>query len=175
MMIEVNGNGNHTGKVVFENTIWNCALGKSGITEDKNEGDHASPAGTYPLRALYYRKDRIQKPVCYLDAIEISQEMGWCDDPVHPEYNRRISLPFSASHETLWRHDALYDLIVVLGHNDNPPVPGKGSCIFMHVAKEGYEGTEGCVALQKQDLLELLALLKPDTYLRINPRTLSFP
>lgn len=175
MMIEVNGNGNHTGVVSFKGKSWPCSLGKSAITEDKKEGDHASPAGTYPLRALYYRKDKVKKPACYLEAIEISKDMGWCDEPAHDDYNKRVSLPFAASHETLWRHDALYDVIVVLGHNDNPPVPGKGSCIFMHVAKEGYEGTEGCVALKRQDLLDLLALLEPDTNLRINPHTPPSP
>lgn len=142
---------------------------------DKKEGDHASPAGTYPLRAFYYRKDKLEKPVCSLKAIEISEEIGWCDDPSHPDYNKRVSLPFDASHETLWRHDALYDVIVILGHNDNPPISGKGSCIFMHVAKEGYEGTEGCVALCMEDLLELLSLTEPDTHLRINPNTPPAP
>ena len=83
--------------------------------------------------------------------------MGWCDDPAHPDYNRQVRLPFAASNEALWREDEVYDLIIVLGHNDNPPVPGRGSAIFMHVARPDYAPTEGCVALAPENLLEVLA------------------
>lgn len=146
---------------------WPCAIGKNGVTADKYEGDHCSPAGTYPLRSVFYRPDKMKKPDCALPVHEISQTDGWCDDPHHADYNRQISLPFAASHETLWREDNLYDLVVVIGHNDAPPVPGQGSCIFMHVAKPGYDGTEGCVALKKEDLLDLLKKIEKQTRISI--------
>ncbi len=153
--------------VTYGNCSWPCALGKSGVTTDKKEGDHASPAGCYPLRSVWYRADKGEKPVCTLPVMEIRREDGWCDDPDHPDYNRKITLPFEARHETLWREDDLYDIVVVIGHNDEPPVPGKGSCIFMHVAKPDYDGTEGCVALKKKDLLELLEKISKDTAIEI--------
>ena len=167
MHILVNGNHGHQGTVTYVNRSWPCALGKSGITSDKKEGDHASPAGCYPLRSIWYRADKGERPICSLPVTEIRREDGWCDDPDHPDYNRKITLPFEASHETLWREDDLYDIVVVIGHNDEPPVPGKGSCIFMHVAQPDYDGTEGCVALKKEDLLELLEKVSKDSLIEI--------
>ena len=89
-------------------------------------------------------------------ADRIAPQDGWCDDPSHAAYNRQVTLPFGHSHETLWRADGLYDLIVVLGHNDDPPAPGLGSAIFLHVAAPDYTPTEGCVALALGDLLEVV-------------------
>ncbi|GLQ04961.1 L,D-transpeptidase family protein [Sneathiella chinensis] len=168
MMIEVKALNSHKGVLRFLGREFDCALGKAGVTADKREGDHASPIGIYPLRSLYYRADRMERPVSALPTHVIGDQDGWCDDPAHSDYNRPVALPFSASHEVMKRDDDLYDLVVVLGHNDDPPVPGKGSCIFMHVAKEGYQGTEGCVALSKPDLLELLSLVTPETELSIS-------
>ncbi len=167
MQIKIKAIQGHRGELQFGDKIYPCALGKAGVTQEKREGDHASPAGLYPLRSVYYRADKLARPDCRLSLREISESDGWCDDPVHAAYNRPISLPCAARHETLWREDDLYDLIVVIGHNDDPPVPGKGSCIFMHVAKPGYEGTEGCVALNKVDLLDLLAKVSKETCMEI--------
>ncbi len=66
-------------------------------------------------------------------------------------------LPYGASAEELWRADALYDAIGVLGWNDSPVRPGRGSAIFLHVARADYAPTEGCVALTRADLLAVLA------------------
>ena len=93
--------------------------------------------------------------------------MGWCDDPAHPDYNRQVVLPFAASHEELWREDQIYDLVVVLGYNDDPVIPGKGSAIFLHLAREDFSPTEGCVACARTDLLDLLRTAKPGDALRI--------
>jgi len=169
MHIQVNPVSGHQGELSFGPILYPCALGKAGVTTYKKEGDHASPIGKYVLRDLYYRPDRLAKPVCTLPIHEISKIDGWCDDPEHPDYNRKITLPFTASHESLFREDSLYDLIVILGHNDDPPVPGAGSCIFMHVATADYSGTEGCVALKQSHLLELLAAIPRHTELEILP------
>ena len=125
---------------------------------DKREGDGATPAGRFPLRRLLYRPDRLPAPpATVLPASPIGPGVGWCDDAGDPGYNRPVSLPCAASHERLWRDDGLYDVVVVLGHNDAPPVPGLGSAIFLHVARPGYLPTEGCVALALPDLLTLVA------------------
>lgn len=135
-----------------------AALGKEGVVPaaDKREGDGKSPVGEWPMRYVFYRPDRIAAPETALPVVALSPDDGWCDDPNSQDYNRHVKLPFEAGHEKLWRDDHVYDLIVVLGHNDDPPVPGMGSAIFMHLAREDYSGTEGCVALARDDLLELL-------------------
>ncbi|WP_169566583.1 L,D-transpeptidase family protein [Sneathiella limimaris] len=170
MHIQVKAINGHKGILLFREKRYDCALGKAGVTHLKKEGDHASPIGTFPLRSVYYRQDRLpEPPETHLPLHPISQTDGWCDDPQLPEYNRKVSLPFTGSHEVMAREDHLYDIVVILGHNDNPPVPGEGSCIFMHVATEEYSGTEGCVALAKADLLELLKTVSTDTLIEILP------
>lgn len=140
---------------------WRCAVGKGGIRQDKREGDGATPVGLWPLRELFYRADRVAEPTCGFQARPLKADDGWCDDPADPAYNRRVNLPIAAGHEALWREDSLYDVIIPMGFNDAPPVPGKGSAIFFHVAREDYAPTEGCVALRKADLLALLPLIGP--------------
>jgi L,D-peptidoglycan transpeptidase YkuD (ErfK/YbiS/YcfS/YnhG family) len=167
MQVQVKQTKDHLAEVTFADSQYAAAIGKTGVTAVKAEGDHASPIGNYALRAVYYRADKIQKPTTSLPVHIIQKTDGWCDDPAHPLYNRKISTPFDASHETLWRDDDVYDLVVILGHNDNPPMPGKGSCIFMHVARENYEGTEGCVALSLPDLQDLLGRVAPNTQISI--------
>ncbi len=136
-----------------------AAIGKGGFlpASQKREGDGASPIGAWPLRRVLYRADRLSAPATQLPVIALEPDMGWCDDPSDPNYNRPVTHPYPASAEHLWREDELYDVIVVLGHNDDPVVPGAGSAIFLHCAKQGYPPTEGCIALQREDLLRLLA------------------
>ncbi len=146
-----------------------CALGRSGIipAANKCEGDGASPAGVYPFRRVFYRPDRIEVPITLLNAQPLSADLGWCDDPEDSYYNKLIRLPYGPSHEKLWRDDHVYDVIVELGHNDAPIVPGLGSAIFMHIAREGYTPTEGCVALSLPDMLRFLRLVKLDDQIKI--------
>lgn len=141
-----------------------CAIGHGGVkpAEEKREGDGATPLGRWPLRHLLYRPDRGGPPQTALKVSPIEQTDGWCDDPASKDYNRPVKLPFPFSHEKLWRDDGLYDLLVVLGHNDSPPVPGLGSAIFLHCAGPNLEPTEGCVALPRRDLEEVLELLDPE-------------
>jgi len=148
---------------------YRCALGRGDIVADKTEGDGGTPAGAYPLRRVLYRPDRLTPPSTGLPVDEIGPDQGWCDAPGHPDYNRQVQLPFAASHEELWRQDMVYDVIVILGHNDDPPTPGNGSAIFMHVARPDYGPTEGCVALALPDLLEVLAVCGSGDVIRINP------
>ncbi len=145
-----------------------CALGRGGVRADKREGDGATPAGRFAVRRLLFRPDRAAPPATALPAAPLSPAHGWCDDPAHPDYNREVRLPHPARCEALWRDDAIYDLVVVLGHNDAPVVPGLGSAIFLHLARESYAATEGCVALDRGDLLALLAALAPGDALRID-------
>lgn len=145
-----------------------CALGRSGIVDAKAEGDGGTPVGIYPLRSLFYRPDRMAAPRSGLDAKPLQKDYGWGDDPYDPvSYNRLILLPIESGHEVLWREDEVYDLIVVIGYNDSPPIPGRGSAIFMHLARPGYTPTEGCVALSQPDLLALLGKIDHRTTIEI--------
>jgi L,D-peptidoglycan transpeptidase YkuD (ErfK/YbiS/YcfS/YnhG family) len=138
-----------------------CRLGRAGLSRDKREGDGATPVGTWPLRVVLYRPDRVSRPDTTLPVRAIDADDGWCDDPTHADYNRPVRLPHPASCEKMWRDDHLYDVVVVLGHNDSPPLPGLGSAIFLHVADPDGKATQGCVALALGDLLELLKLCRP--------------
>ena len=141
-----------------------CALGSAGViaAADKREGDHKSPVGVWPLREVRYRPDVYPHgPVTTLPLCATAQDDGWCDAPGDVAYNRPVKLPYPASAERMWRDDDVYDLVVVLGHNEDPPVPGLGSAIFLHLARDGYPGTEGCVALARKDVEALLAVAQP--------------
>jgi L,D-peptidoglycan transpeptidase YkuD (ErfK/YbiS/YcfS/YnhG family) len=144
-----------------------AALGRGGLTHTKREGDGATPIGVFPLRGLLYRADRLAKPDTGLPISVIEPDSGWSDDPADPLYNRPVPLPHPHSHERLWREDGLYDLIVPLGYNDDPPIPGLGSAIFLHCARRDYGPTEGCVAIAVSDLLQLLAGCSSTTRMEI--------
>ena len=109
-----------------------------------------------PVRRIFYRADRVEKPRTVIPAEPLARTDGWCDDPAHRDYNRHVVLPHDGRHEELWRNDPLYDLIVVLGWNDAPVVRDRGSAIFLHVARSDYAPTEGCVALALDDLRRVL-------------------
>jgi L,D-peptidoglycan transpeptidase YkuD (ErfK/YbiS/YcfS/YnhG family) len=146
---------------------WRCVLGAGGVREDKVEGDAATPVGEFPLRRIYFRNDRLVLPKVRLPARPIAEHDGWCDDPRSPTYNRLVHTPNEWSHEKMWREDGLYDLVVVVGYNDDPPEGEWGSAIFLHVAREDMTPTRGCVAFGRDDLMELVPLLTPATRLRV--------
>lgn len=141
-----------------------CALGRTGISTQKREGDGATPAGAFPLRRVFYRADREPRPRTALGCQPIAPSDGWCDAPADSAYNRLVVLPYPASAETLWRDDRLYDLMVVLGYNDAPVIPGQGSAIFLHLATADFAPTAGCVALARDDLLTVLRAARPGTH-----------
>lgn len=138
--------------------VFRAALGYGGVTADKREGDGGTPAGLLPLREILYRADRVAAPKAVVPARPLTPSDGWCDDPADSAYNRAVQLPYAASAEALWRDDASYDIIGVLGWNDDPPVPGLGSAIFLHLARFDYALTEGCIALELDHLRRTLAL-----------------
>jgi L,D-peptidoglycan transpeptidase YkuD (ErfK/YbiS/YcfS/YnhG family) len=146
-----------------------CALGRGGVRAEKREGDGATPVGTFPLRRVLYRPDRLGPPPTGLPVLALAPDDGWCDDPADPAYNRPVKRPYAGRHEILWRDDGLYDVIGVIGHNDDPPRPHLGSAVFLHVARPDYGPTEGCMALALPDLLALLADCGPEAWLRISP------
>ncbi len=158
---------NHT--VSFGSETFTCTLGPRGILPavSKREGDGATPAGLWPLREVFYRSDRLSCPQSVLATTPLTQNDGWCDDPSHKLYNKLISRPFEASHEQLWREDHLYDIVVVLGFNDNPPEKGCGSAIFLHIAAPDMSPTRGCVGLKQEDLLAVMRAMTPDTQIEI--------
>lgn len=142
---------------------WPCAIGRSGAVNaaDKREGDGATPAGRWPVRAVLLRLDRVgMQAAPRLPWRWIAPDDGWSDDPADPAYNRPVRHPCRFSAERLWREDGLYDIIVTLGYNDAPPVPGRGSAIFLHCWHDARP-TEGCVAIDRPVLLDLIARLSP--------------
>lgn len=152
------------GRFELDGRTLRCAIGKAGAipAADKREGDNKSPLGTWVMREVWYRPDVYpQGPKTALPVRATRPEDGWCDAPGDPNYNRPVPLPYPASSERMWRDDHVYDLVVILGHNDDPPVPGMGSAIFMHLARDGYSGTEGCVALERTDIEAVLAAARP--------------
>ncbi len=144
-----------------------CALGKAGIVHNKREGDGGTPAGRFRLMRLWLRADRCQRARTGLPLRRTKRRDGWCDDIRSPRYNRPVTLPFARSHEKMWRDDDLYDLVVELGCNMQPVIRGRGSAIFMHVAREGFLPTEGCIALEKRVLKRLLARIGRRTIIHI--------
>lgn len=148
-----------------------AAVGKGGFKPAmlKREGDGATPVGIWRLKRVLYRADRISPPETALPVAVIAQNDGWCDAPDDPAYNRPVMLPYPASAESMWREDGVYDLVVVLGHNDDPPVAGLGSAIFMHLARSDYSPTEGCIAISRADMESLLSKARPGDGLEVRP------
>jgi L,D-peptidoglycan transpeptidase YkuD (ErfK/YbiS/YcfS/YnhG family) len=141
---------------VLRGVAFRAALGRGGARADKREGDGATPLGLLPLRRVLYRADRIAPPECAVSIEPLAPNDGWCDDPNDRHYNQMERLPYNASCEQLWRSDGLYDVIGILGWNDAPVLAGRGSAIFLHVARPDYAPTEGCIALVLSDLRQVL-------------------
>ena len=168
LMIQVDSADSALGWASLGERRWRCVVGAGGVREDKVEGDGATPVGEYPLRHLYFRNDRLVLPKVRLPARPIGEHDGWCDDPLAPAYNRLVRIPNDWSHEKMWREDGLYDLLVVVGYNDDPPEGEWGSAIFLHIARDDMSPTRGCIAFARTDLLELVPLLSRETRLRIH-------
>ena len=156
-----------SGYLKYKNFKFRCALGKAGIKQKEREGDFITPKGKFKLIKIYYRSDRIKKITSVLKKIKIKKNMGWCDDVSSNYYNKQIKINKKISHEKLHRKDSVYDIIVVLNYNLNPIIKGKGSAIFLHVAKKNYNKTQGCIALKKNELLNLVSKIKRNTQIKI--------
>ncbi len=151
----------HNGGAVWNGRPLMCVIGYGGVSDHKQEGDGTTPVGAWPAREVFFRGDRITQPITKLPCQSLSPRDGWCDDPLDSQYNRRVELPYPASHEVMMREDGLYDLIVVLGYNDEPVVAGRGSAIFLHVAAPDLKPTQGCIALRPRDLLRVVSAFVP--------------
>lgn len=145
------------GRLTLGGLVFRVAIGRNGVSEHKREGDGATPVGVLPLRRVLYRADRSCPPACVVPIEPLAPNDGWCDDPTDPAYNRAVRLPYGARHEELWRSDGVYDVLGVLGWNDAPVQRNRGSAIFLHVARDDYAPTDGCVALRLTDLIAVLA------------------
>ena len=154
--------------LTFGKKEYRCATGAGGFKETKVEGDKATPVGVFGLRYIFFRPDKLEvAPSLRLTCRKLNKNDGWCDGPKDPRYNNHVRLPYSGSHEELWRDDDVYDIIVVTSHNSMPVIPNLGSAVFIHVAREDYTPTEGCIALKKEDLLEILKMAVPSTQIII--------
>lgn len=154
--------------LLWQGKTYDCVSGHGGIHQDKQEGDGATPVGRFPLRRVFYRPDRIQPFPCALPLTPLSPNDGWVDDPQDPLYNQHVKLPYAGClDEKLWREDNVYDIIVVVGYNDNPVLPYKGSAIFMHIMRPERTLTAGCIALKQEDLLSILGEITGTTMLQV--------
>ena len=143
------------------------ALGRSGIKANKREGDGATPAGRYRLVRVWWRPDRLPRPRTLLPTRPITRLDGWCEDPSDRRYNRAIRISPGRPGDRLWRSDDLYDLILEIDHNKRPRVSGRGSAVFVHVARAELAPTAGCISLPIKALKQLIARLGPKTTITI--------
>lgn len=161
----------YNGQLSFMGKTMKCSVGKHGVTSNKVEGDGCTPTGAYLLRRAFYRIDKIKIDprifAAFLNLEPTHPDYGWIDDVQSPHYNEFTYLPVDVSHEKLYLTDSnVYDLMAVVGYNDNPAVPGSGSAIFFHVT-ESYGPTAGCIALSLSDLTWVLSQVQSDTYMVI--------
>ena len=147
--------------------LFDCCVGKGGISYKKIEGDKKTPKGLYNIGELYFRKDKIKNFFTKLKCKEIKKNMGWCDDVLSKKYNKIIKIKKNIKYEKLFRADNKYDLLIPIKYNFNKPKKGLGSCIFIHLT-QNYKPTNGCIALKKKDFLIMLKLINKRTKILIN-------
>ena len=150
------------------NFAFPVALGRSGILANKREGDGGTPRGRFRLKQLWWRQDRISRPRTALPTRAIRPDDAWSEDPSDRRYNRPVRRQPGETGDRLMRDDDLYDLIIELDHNDRPRIAGRGSAVFIHVARDGFKPTAGCIAFRRNDLLRLLERLGPRTQIVIS-------
>jgi L,D-peptidoglycan transpeptidase YkuD (ErfK/YbiS/YcfS/YnhG family) len=155
------------GRIVAGPMSLPCALGSGGTTRRKREGDGATPIGRLRVLGCFYRADRRQRPPTQVPAAPIRPRDGWCDDPSDPRYNRPVTLPYPAHCERMWRDDHVYDVVLDLAWNRGPIVKGRGSAIFLHLARPGFTPTEGCIAIAPRAARWLLGRIGPNTRIEV--------
>ena len=144
-----------------------CCIGRNGSKKNKIEGDKCTPKGTFKLGNLYYRKDRVKKPITKLIVKKIKRNMGWCNDPTNKLYNKEIKVNKKIKHEKLFRKDYKYNYLLVIEYNTKEIKPNKGSAIFIHLTKN-FKPTEGCIALLQKDFLIMTKLINKKSLIKIN-------
>jgi len=150
----------------YDDFIFKCSIGKNGITTKKIEGDKKTPKGLYSFGPLYFRNDRVSKPITLLQSIPIRKSMGWCDDVKSKFYNRIINTKKKLRHEKLFIKKNDYDLLIPINYNTKKTKKGKGSAIFLHLTKN-YKKTLGCIAIKKKDMIILLKIITKQTKIEI--------
>ena len=153
--------------LIFNKYKVKCALGKRGIGAKKKEGDLITPRGTYKIKGILYRRDKIKNLITKLRKKAINKKMVCCDDPKSKKYNQLVKIPFKFNFEKLYRNDDIYDIIFVLSFNTNPIIKNKGSAIFIHIAKRNYSPTKGCIAIKKNDIKKLAREINRKTLVKI--------
>ena len=144
-----------------------CCIGKNGLKKNKIEGDKCTPKGTFKLGTLYYRKDRVKKPITSLKTKNIKRNMGWCNDSKNKFYNQEIKVNQNIRHEKLFRKDYKYNYLLVIEYNTKKIKPNKGSAIFIHLTKN-FKATAGCIALLQKDFLIMTKLINKKSTIKIN-------
>ena len=152
--------------LTFKEFIFKCSTGENGIKIKKVEGDKSTPKGIFSIGTLYYRADRVEKPVTKISTKNIKKNMAWCDDPKSKYYNKEIKINNMIGHEKLYRKDNSYDYFIVINYNTKPVTRYKGSAIFIHLT-ENYKKTSGCIALKKSDFLVLANIINKKTNIKI--------
>ena len=154
--------------LLIDNFKFKCSVGKKGFSGSKKEGDLKTPKGIFDLGNIYYRQDRIEKPISKLKLIRIKKNMGWCDDPNSKKYNKLIKIKknLKISYEKLFRRDNKYDLFILIKYNYDKIIKNKGSAIFLHLTKS-YKSTKGCIAIKKKDFFILNKLINKKTKIKI--------
>jgi L,D-peptidoglycan transpeptidase YkuD (ErfK/YbiS/YcfS/YnhG family) len=152
--------------LIIDDFIFRCSTGKNGIKKKKIEGDKATPRGKFSLGRLYYRADRVQKPLTKIPIRIITKNMGWCDDPKSKYYNEEIKISKKLKYEKLFRKDHLYNYLIVINYNTKKTISNKGSAIFIHLTKK-YKKTAGCIGVKQKDFLILLKLINRKTKIKI--------
>ena len=147
---------------------YKCSIGHNGLSNNKSEGDGCTPIGTFKINKILYRPDKISNHKFILDSEIIEEKDGWCDDIKSDSYNQKIDFPFKRSAEHLYRNDDLYDVVCIIDYNLNPIIRGKGSAIFLHVAKDDYSPTEGCIAINKDELIQIAINLDNNSTIMID-------
>ncbi|MBA1340010.1 MAG: L,D-peptidoglycan transpeptidase YkuD, ErfK/YbiS/YcfS/YnhG family [Pelagibacterales bacterium] len=153
--------------LIVDSFKFKCCIGKNGIKKKKLEGDKSTPRGTFEFGTLYFRKDRVKKPLTDLKVKSIKNYMGWCDDPNNKLYNKEVKINKKIKYEKLFRLDHNYDYFLVIKYNTKKIIKNKGSAIFIHLTNN-YKPTAGCIALKKKDFLIFLKLIKINTKIKIN-------
>ena len=156
------------GFLVNQSQKHRCSIGYNGLTKNKYEGDGCTPVGTFKINKILYRPDKISTYEFRIDSQIIEEGDGWCDDIESDLYNQKINFPFNHSAEHLYRNDDLYDIICIIDYNLNPIIKDKGSAIFLHVASDDYSPTHGCVAIKKNDLLQIALKLEKKSTITID-------
>ena len=154
--------------LTYNNYKVKCAIGRRGIGKKQKEGDQITPKGIFRVKKILYRKDKVRRLPSRIKKISIEKNMGWCDDPLSKDYNKLIKYPFSYKSENLYKKNNIYDIILVLNFNMQPIKKNKGSAIFIHIAKNSFEPTEGCVAIKRVELKKLVNFITSKTKIIIN-------